>query len=146
MTLLHLLNDLTAEAEALCDGLEGGGIEVPADLRARLAGCRRAVDLARRVVGFEAPAAATPPEIPRRISVVPGDPGYRCRPGDYAVFLNDERLEDCVTADVERGLCLVYLRDGSGEIITTPDGTGFATYWKTGKVEICFAEGVRRNG
>lgn len=46
-----------------------------------------------------------------RISVNKEDEGYRKDAHAYLPFLNGEKVEDCMTADEERGYVLVYIRD-----------------------------------
>ena len=46
-----------------------------------------------------------------RISVIKEDPGFSPDSYKYKVQLNDLVLEDCVTADEELGLAVVYARN-----------------------------------
>lgn len=52
-----------------------------------------------------------------RVSVDKNDPGYVSDPWRYSVFFNGEKLNDCITADADKGEVIVIKRDETGEKI-----------------------------
>ena len=71
-----------------------------------------------------------------RISVSEDDPGFLPPhlTRDAKVFLDGRILEDCITADEERGEAVVYLRDDRQNIIVQQGRP--VTIFVKGKVEI----------
>lgn len=55
-----------------------------------------------------------------RLSVVLGDPGYQPQhiSGRARVTLNGQELRECITADEEEGMALVYRRDANNRLVS----------------------------
>lgn len=64
-----------------------------------------------------------------RKSVLKNDPAYDPLAGEFMVLLDGMPLNDCVTADEERGEALVYVRPRA-------PFTRWGVQWLVGKVEI----------
>ena len=45
------------------------------------------------------------------------DPGYHPFAWKAVVYLDGEELAECLTADEERGHCIVYAKDADGQVI-----------------------------
>jgi hypothetical protein len=71
-----------------------------------------------------------------RVSIDANDPGFNPRRSMASVVLDGEVLHDCITADEEEGMVLVYARDATGNFIL--DGDEMRTEQRFGKVSVWF--------
>jgi hypothetical protein len=80
-----------------------------------------------------------------RLSVIDGDPGYAPYnlikdKGSVKIFLDDEELRLCYTADEELGMVVKTVVDDKGNIVLTPDGYEVAAEVLYGDVRIIVGE------
>ncbi len=79
-----------------------------------------------------------------RLSAVKDDPGYAPDAMYAEAYLDGIRLQDCITADEECGLALVYAKDPNGKVLSDPvDPDRPLTTVVYGKVEIRWPTGRR---
>lgn len=76
-----------------------------------------------------------------RLSVMPGDAGYRayrCLPRSVRprVFLDGEAVRRCATADTRRGFVLVFAMDTAGQAVLNARRTDVKMERRYGRVEI----------
>lgn len=69
-----------------------------------------------------------------RKSVKKNDPGYDAEAHKYTVYFNGEKLDNCFTADEEKGEAWVYALNRDGDFII--DNGEMATKCLSGKVTI----------
>lgn len=76
-----------------------------------------------------------------RLSVSQGDPGYRAYRGlpcsvRPVVWLDGERVSQCVTADTRRGFVLVHVANQDGKVQINAKRTDTKKERRYGRVEI----------
>ena len=82
------------------------------------------------------------PSLPKRISVLPGDPDHSTILADSKVFLDEKEVEQCVIADTENGQVLVNLtKDGRPYLI--PGTQNIARQWLYGEVRIELSDNAK---
>ena len=76
-----------------------------------------------------------------RISVDKHDPGYNPTVFGSEVFLNGEILNNCITADDEKGIAIVYETDNAGNHVL--EDYSIKTKELCGKISIVLPLGFR---
>lgn len=76
-----------------------------------------------------------------RISADKRDRAYTAYHCEATVFLDGNELKDCVTADEELGLCIIFARDTKGELKRNAKNE-FVFEQKRGKVKIVMPVGA----
>ena len=77
-----------------------------------------------------------------RKSVIKGDPGYDLEAFNYQVYLDGVAVDDCHTADEEKGVCYCHARDENnnfiieGDTIKTIERHGIVKIEKLGNAHI----------
>lgn len=72
-----------------------------------------------------------------RVSVIKEDPGYIGRHiTGYEVYLNGEKLDNCITADEEQGIALVFVTDEHGKLVMNEERTDLVKKWVKGDIKI----------
>lgn len=71
-----------------------------------------------------------------RMSVKKNDSGYHKRAHSFKVLLDGKYLQDCFTADEDKGYVLINKRDKNGQLLLNKDKTELITEKIFGKIEI----------
>ena len=78
-----------------------------------------------------------------RLSVRRNDPGYHPEAFGAEVYLDGQIIDDCITADEEKGEVFILKRNTLGEYIINAEGANIAEERKTGKVQIIVPAGFK---
>ena len=76
-----------------------------------------------------------------RVSADKNDPGYNPSAFGTEVYLNGEKLRNCVTADDKKGIVIVYAEDKDGQLIS--DGDDIKTEELRGEVKLALPFGFK---
>ena len=78
-----------------------------------------------------------------RLSVRKTDPGYHSRAFGAVVYLNGQIINDCFTADEEKGEVFLLKRDSDGAYMKNRTGDDIKVERKTGEVRIVVPVGFK---
>jgi len=78
-----------------------------------------------------------------RLSVRKNDPGYHSRAWGVVVYLNGQKISNCVTADEEKGEVFLLKKDSDGAYMKNRAGDDVKIERKTGEVRIVVPVGFK---